>query len=56
LHSRAKSGAFDRDEAHFLNALRDVVDHGETPAEEMLSKYENEWDGDIDRVYVEYSY
>jgi len=56
LHSRAKAGAFDRDEAHFLNALRDVVERGETPAEEMLWKYENQWDGDIDRVYAEYSY
>ncbi len=56
LHNRAKAGAFDRDEAHFLNALRDVVDRGETPADEMFWKYENQWNRDIDRVYAEYSY
>ena len=56
LHSRARAGAFDRDEAHFLNALRDVTERGETPAEEMLWKYHHQWEGNIDRVYEEYSY
>ena len=56
LASRARASDFDRDEGHFLNALRDVVERGETPAEEMLWKYEHQWNGDIDRVFGEYSY
>ena len=56
LASRAKGSDFDRDEGHFLNTLRNVVERGETPAEEMLRKYEHQWNGDIDRVFAEYSY
>ncbi len=56
LHARAKASGFDRDEAHFLNNLRDVVQRKETLADEMLAKYHGAWGGDIDRVFDEYSY
>jgi glutamate--cysteine ligase len=56
LRARAVSGAFDRDEGHFLNALRDTVERGETLADELLRKYRTEWNGDLSRLYAEYSY
>jgi glutamate--cysteine ligase len=56
LKARAQGDAFDGDEAHFLNALRDVVQRGETQADEMLRRYETEWNGDLTRVYRDYSY
>jgi glutamate--cysteine ligase len=56
LAARAVSGVFDRDEGHFLNALRDTVARGETLADEMLRRYRGEWKGDLSRLYAEYSY
>ena len=56
LHARAKASDFDRDEAHFLNTLREVVEREETPAEELLRKYHSEWGGSVDPVYDEYRY
>jgi glutamate--cysteine ligase len=56
LAARAVSGGFDRDEGHFLNALRDTVERGETLADEMLRRYRGEWKGDLSRLYAEYAY
>ncbi|MBB5514604.1 glutamate--cysteine ligase [Rubricella aquisinus] len=58
LKARARSGAGGLlpDETHFLNALHDIVDRGETPADELLNKYHHEWQGDLSKVYGEYSY
>jgi glutamate--cysteine ligase len=56
LKARAASAEFDADESHFLNALRDTVERGETLAEELLRKYRGEWGGDLKRIYPEYSY
>ena len=56
LHSRAKASGFDRDEAHFLNALRDVVGRKQSLAGELLDKYEGTWEGDISKVFEQYSY
>jgi len=56
LHARARASGFDRDEAHFLNSLRDAVGRRESLAGELLRKYRDEWNGDIDRVFAEYSY
>jgi glutamate--cysteine ligase len=44
------------DESHFLNALQETVADGRTPADELLAKYNGEWDGDLSRIYSEYSY
>ena len=49
--SRIKS-----DERHFLNALHDTVDRGETQAEELLARYHGDWAGDVTKVFGEYSY
>ena len=58
LRARAKPGAGGMlpDERHFLNALHDLVDCGRTPAEELLEHYHGDWDGDVTRVFADYSY
>ena len=58
LAARAKTGAGGmlKDETHFLNSLQDIVETGVTPASELLAKYQGEWNGDLTRIYAEYSY
>ncbi|MEO1467439.1 MAG: glutamate--cysteine ligase [Pseudomonadota bacterium] len=56
LKARARASAFDRDEAHFLNAIREIATSGQTPADELLAKYHGEWGGDLSRIYADYSY
>ncbi len=58
LTARAKTGAGGmlKDETHFLNSLQDIVATGVTPASELLAKYHGEWNGDLTRIYSEYSY
>jgi glutamate--cysteine ligase len=58
LKARAREGAGGLlpDETHFLNALKDSVASGETPADELLARYHGDWQGDLDRVFAEYSY
>ncbi len=58
LAARAMPGAggLVPDETHFLNALKDSVETGQVPADELMEKYEGEWDGDLSRIYAEYSY
>ena len=58
LKARARVGAggLIPDETHFLNALKESVDSGRVPADELLAKYHGEWDGDLSRIYAEYSY
>ncbi|PKP73769.1 MAG: glutamate--cysteine ligase [Alphaproteobacteria bacterium HGW-Alphaproteobacteria-6] len=58
LKARARPGAGGLlgDETHFLDALRDSVETGKAPADELLAKYHGEWGGDLSRIYAEYSY
>ena len=58
LRARAREGAGGMvpDERHFLNALHDIVDRGETAADELLAQYNSDWDGDVTRVFAEHSY
>jgi glutamate--cysteine ligase len=44
------------DETHFLNALRDSLDTGEVPADELIRHFNGDWGGDVTRVFGEYSY
>ena len=44
------------DETHFLNALKESVETGRVPADELLEDYHGKWDGDLSRIYDEYSY
>lgn len=58
LKGRARPGAggLIPDETHFLNALKESVETGRTPADELLEKYYGEWGGDLSHIYDEYSY
>lgn len=58
LTARARPGAggLIPNETHFLNALKESVETGRTPADELLGKYRGEWDGDLSHIYDEYSY
>lgn len=58
LKARAQvgSGGLVPDETHFLNTLKESVDTGMVPADELLAKYQGEWAGDLSRIYSEYSY
>ena len=58
LKARAKPGAggLVRDETHFLNALQESVESGRTPADELLARYHGDWQGDLTRIYADYSY
>lgn len=58
LKARAKPGAGGMvpDETHFLNALMDSVETGKVPADELLDRYHGDWNGDLNRIYSEYSY
>ncbi|WP_135504522.1 glutamate--cysteine ligase [Roseovarius aestuariivivens] len=58
LKARARPGAGGMvpDETHFLNALRESIDSGKTPADELLERYHGDWQGDLSRIYAEYSY
>jgi glutamate--cysteine ligase len=58
LKARGKTGAGGMvpDETHFLNALRETLETGMTPADELLARYKGEWGGDLSRIYGEYSY
>ncbi len=58
LKARARPGAGGMvpDETHFLNALKESVETGKVPADELLEDYHGSWGGDMKRVYAEYSY
>ncbi|MBV1904279.1 MAG: glutamate--cysteine ligase [Marinosulfonomonas sp.] len=58
LKARAMPGAggLIPDETHFLNALKDSIETGKVPADELLDHYHGDWGGDLSRVYKEYSY
>ena len=44
------------DETVFLNPLQETVDLGKTPAEIMLEKFYNKWNGNINNIFEEYGY
>jgi glutamate--cysteine ligase len=58
LAARARPGAggLIPDETHFLAALKDSVETGKVPADELLELYRTDWDGDLTRIYGEFSY
>ena len=58
LAARARPGAggLIPDETHFLNALQESVESGQVPADELIARYQGDWEGDVTRVFGEYSY
>ena len=56
LSARAQLNASGDNESGFLDPLREVVATGMTFADRLLDRYHGEWDGDVSRVYDEYSF
>ncbi|WP_300435410.1 glutamate--cysteine ligase [uncultured Mameliella sp.] len=58
LVARARPGAggLVPNETHFLNALKDSVESGKVPSDELLEHYHGDWNGDLSKIYGAYSY
>ncbi|MFQ6551248.1 glutamate--cysteine ligase [Aestuariibius insulae] len=58
LKARARPGAggLVPDETHFLNALKESIETGQVPADELLAKYRGDWSENVRPVFAEYSY
>ena len=56
LKARSMAAEFDVDEAHFLNDLKQVAQTGETLSEEILRRWEGEWDRRFEPLFEEYSF
>jgi glutamate--cysteine ligase len=50
------AGGMIPDETHFLNALKDSIESGRVPADELLAHYHGDWGGDLSKIYAAYSY
>jgi len=56
LSRRARLNSAGDNEGGFLDPLRDVVTTGMTPADRLLARYHGEWNGDVSKVYGEFSF
>ncbi len=56
LTRRAELNSAGDNEGGFLDPLRDVVASGMTPADRLLDRYNGDWDGDLSRIYEEFSF
>ncbi len=56
LTERAELNAAGDNEGGFLDPLREVVSSGMTFADRLLERYHGQWQGDLSRVYHDYSF
>jgi len=56
LKARNRRDRIGDTEEPFLNAIAAIVEDRRTPAEELLDLFHGEWQGDIDRIFVECAY
>src|SRR5437868_3605098 len=56
LTRRAQLNSAGDNEGGFLDPLRDVIATAMTPADRLLAKYNGEWNGDVGRIYDEFSF
>ena len=56
LARRARLNSAGDNETGFLDPLNEIVGTGKTPAERLLDLYRGEWQGDLNRVYSEFSF
>ena len=56
LTRRGKLNSAGDNEGGFLDPLHEVVASGMTPADRLLDKYHNDWNGDVRRIYSEMSF
>jgi glutamate--cysteine ligase len=45
-----------RDETRYLRPLEESIARGITPAEELLEKFFNEWNGSVEPIFEHYAY
>jgi glutamate--cysteine ligase len=55
LEARAKDLGI-KSEKGFLEPLQEIVDRGQTRAEELLAAYRGEWKGDLCRLFESYNF
>ena len=56
LRRRASLDGAGMSEDGFINPLRELVARGQTRAEELLHAFQNEWKGDMSRLFKEYNF
>jgi glutamate--cysteine ligase len=56
LRNRHESDRAGDDESGFLNPLKEIVDKGRTPAEDLLELYHGPWEGSVLPVFKEFCY
>jgi len=56
LARRKKFDPYGADETRYLKPLHQLVDRGETPAEELLRKFHGPWGGSVEPLFKEYAY
>ena len=56
LKARARLNAAGEDETGYLAPLDEAVASGRTLADELLARYNGEWQGDLGRLFDEYQY
>ncbi len=56
LRGRAKKDSSGEDETVYLDALREIIADGRTPAEALLEAYNTRWNHSVDPVYTEQAY
>jgi glutamate--cysteine ligase len=56
LARRARLDRSGRDETHFLVPLEALIERGQTPAEELIEKFRNDWHGSVDPVFTGLAY
>jgi glutamate--cysteine ligase len=56
LHARARKDSSGEDETVYLDALREIIAEGRTPAEALLEAFNTRWNGSVDPVYKEQAY
>ena len=56
LNARGQINSMGDNESGFLNPLRQIVDCGKSSAQQLLEKYQGEWQGDLSKVYDEMSF
>ncbi len=56
LKARARLNDSGEDERIYLGTLEEIVEEGRTRAERLLDRYQNEWNNDIDQLFVDQAY
>ncbi len=56
LKNRGRLNSRGEDETSFLDFVQEVAASGVSPADELLQRYQNSWNGDVSRIFSEYAF